>query len=647
MSFSVRDGKFDVAIVAGPRLEHWPSAGVRALAVLCTEMGLNVGQFGGESINVRGVIPLPGTGGLVLIEDVQKRVHRIHARAIVRVNPESYLPDPFPGWRSQGLIPLSTAERLRKETQHLWNPMTAILGTGNRALRFGSTLLESGVPTVVCIESYTQWGAKRFAGWEVERRRFEMIGGRLIEAKPIQLLPKSALLWQLRLQDSQGIRVLDIGRCVSAGPFKNTGGVREHPPGSFLFEFEQTAALTYPEDVEGWNLEEERGRWLAGKIARALITDLGPKKEELDRITRRTKGRLKRYFRHREEPFTPSYQGKWIGISDLKKMRGFSGTPDKLHFSKLIASVECFEDISCNICQKVCPTSAIQIGKVARSKNMILNESACTSCGLCLTACPSSSIVMIHEKENHPTSRLTLPWRGNKLWQASDSATLLNRKGETLGSARITQTQPSQDGVQLVQLEVPSHLLWEARSLKKPKAPAASDEIYLAAEKQASTQVDKVEIILNGEKRLVRERIPISVALFEIGQSRPEDVLLCGDGSCGQCLITADSVEKNACQTKIHRGMTIKIPEPAAEDANSQFLCPCLGITKEDVIERLKQGKLQSPEAVLSVTHVGEGKCHGQLCMTAFRRLLMDHGLDASQWIDWRFPWSDWIVSHS
>ena len=79
MNFSVRDGKFDVVIAAGPRVEIWPSAGVRALSVLCAEMGFTVGQFGGETLNVRGVIPLPGTGGIVLIEDIQKRIHRIHA----------------------------------------------------------------------------------------------------------------------------------------------------------------------------------------------------------------------------------------------------------------------------------------------------------------------------------------------------------------------------------------------------------------------------------------------------------------------------------------------------------------------------------------------------------------------------------------
>ncbi len=661
MNFSVRDGRFDVAVVAGPRVEIWPSAGVRILSVLCAEMGLTVGQFGGESLTVRGVIPLPGTGGIVLIEDVQRRIHRIHARAIVRVISESTFPELFPGWYSQGVITLATAERLRAESHIQWNPCTVLLGTGNRALRFGSSLLESGSSEVFCVESYAQWGAKRFAGWEVERRRFEMAGGKLIEAKPLQLIPNGPMLWQLRLRDSQGIRVLDVARVVSAGPFQDLPGVKEHPPGSFLFELSQTAPITHAEDVEGWALEEERGNWLASKIVKALVTEFTTsQKEKLDQISRRTRRRLKRHLRHRENPFTPAYQGKWIEVSDAKRIRSFKGVPQKEHLTRTVASIECFEEIPCTLCHKACPTSAIQIGKTSKSKEMNLNESACTACGLCLTACPSGSIAMIREEEDRSVSQITLPWRGSKPWSANEFATLVNRRGESLCTGRITEivevaesskfsesSESKDKKVQLLQVEVPTHLLWEARGLKRGRLPASSDEAYLAAVDQSSHSEKKIEITLNGEKRLVRDRLAISLALYEMGQWRTNDVLFCKDGSCGLCQISVDGITKLACQTRIHRGMAIRISEPSTPSSQEEFICPCLGITQSDVLERLKQGKLHSPEAVLSVTHVGEGKCHGQLCMENFRRVLLDQGLPVAQWIDWRFPWSDWILNHN
>lgn len=683
---TVREGSLDVAILAGPRVGHWPSAGVRALALLCAEMGLTTGMFGGDSMTVRGVIPLPGTGGIVLVEDVQKRIHRIRARAVVKVSLDSRLPDPFSGWRSQGLIPLSTAERLRLESHVSWDPATVVLGTGNEGLRFASRLLEAGAAEVYCVETSAQWGAKRFAGWEVEKRRFEAAGGRIVEAKPLSLAPKAALVWELRLQDFRGVRVLDVARVVSAGPFRDLQGVREHPPGSSLFELEQTARPVREDDVEGWVLEEERGRWLAGRIVKALATDLGAgerkdwkdRKDRLEQLYRRARGRLKRYFRHRDEPFTPGYQGKWMAGSDLRFIKAFGGAPKQDHLQRLVASVECFEQIPCNACMVACPEGAIDIGRIPRDRD-ILTESKCLSCGVCVAACPSSAIVMMRERGDHAMSSLVLPWRGSRPWRVGEYAIAVNRRGESLGSARVvalpepgrpmgkdavmdppTDAAPAppvpaapklerSNGVplvsQLVQVELPTHLLWEARGIRRARAPATEDEKYMRAVERSEMSADKVEITLDGERRMARDRIPVTTALFEMGQSRPEDVLYCRDGSCGLCQVTIDGAKKLACQATVHRGMAIRLTAPPAPTQGPNSLCPCLGVTVEQVVERLTSGSLQSPEAVLAVTHVGEGKCHGQLCGEAFRRVLLDQGVDASQWADWRFPWSEWTLT--
>jgi hypothetical protein len=214
--------------------------------------------------------------------------------------------------------------------------------------------------------------------------------------------------------------------------------------------------------------------------------------------------------------------------------------------------------------------------------------------------------------------------------------------------------------VQLVQLEVPSHLLWEARGLRRPKAEAVEDEAFFRAIEHSQSSESKVEITVNGEKRLVRDQISVSIALFETGQNRPVDALFCKDGSCGLCDVTIDGNKKQACQSQIHRGMALKIDSlskssakaapqgasnpPSQEDCS---LCPCLGITREQITDRMKQGHLRSPEAVLSVTHVGEGKCHGRVCMDPFLRALSEQGIATDGWIDWRFPWSEWTLGQS
>lgn len=658
MNYSVRDGKFDVVIAAAPGLEFWPTAGARAISSLCAEMGLSVGVFGGDDIHSRGVIPLPGTGGILVAEDVRKRIHRIQARAIVKVGPGFDMPDPFPGWRSPGLIPISTAIRLRQESRMHWNPTVVILGSGNRAFRFGSELLQSGTPEVYCVEAHADWGAKRFVGWEVERRRFEMNGGRLIEARPVNLAGKGPMRWELRLQDQQGIRIIDVARVVSAGPFGPRLEVREHPAGSLLFELIQTAGSTPDEDVEGWNLEQESGKLLGVRIVRALSKELGERREELDRIQRRGRSRLRRQGAHFEEPFTPSYQGKWIASSDIRDIRSFSGVPREAQKARPVASVECFEEISCNFCEMICPTDAIAIGSGERKdpSRKVLLEDQCTACGLCLRACPSGAIVLLEDREERPSSAMTFSYRGAYRWKAGDFAALTNRKGDVLGNGRVIgllepegeAAKEAPTDVQLVQVNVPAHLVWEVRSVRRQqKASVSEDEAYLTAVERSALDESKVEITLDGEKRLVRDQVPVTVALFEIGRSRAEDVLFCRDSSCRLCQLEVDGTHKLACETITHRGMSIRLNETPLRRQADQSVCPCLGVTNEQIAMRLRQGHLQSPEAVLSVTHVGEGRCHGRLCMSSFLRLLREQQLDVSQWIDWRFPWSEWVLSRT
>lgn len=658
MSLHVRDGRFDVVIAAGPRVGHWPTVGVRALSDVCADVGLEVGVFGGDALTVRGLVPSPGTGGTVLAQDVQGRLHRLEGRAIVRFVPRPEMPDPFPGWRSQGLVPLSTAERLYRESRVTWDKCVAILGTGNRALRFAARLLESGTEEVYCIETYARWGAKRFAGWEVERRRFEVAGGRLIEAQPLSLTPKTALHWEMRVQDAQGVRVLEVSRVVSAGPFGPTQEIREHPPGSFLFELEQSAPELKEQDVLGWVLEEERGRFLGARIARSLVRDLGDARENLDAIYRRSRSRLRRYLSDRDRPFTPTYQGKWLAGADARQIREFRGTPQREHLVRKVAAIECFETIPCNVCQTACPENAIEIGRVPRispsgkgPSDSLLTESRCTACGICVAACPSGATLMLQEKEGRSVSTLVLPWRGARPWVVGEFATLLNRRGESLGSARVIALpalSPSNrtEKVQLVELEVPVHVLWDARGLRRGRVGAAEDEAYLGSVARSAEDSQKVELTLDGERRLARDGVPITVALFEMGHARAEDALFCPDGSCGQCQVEVDGVKKLACRTAVHRGMALK-RRPLDPSPDPDTFCSCLGISREFLKDRLAQGVLGSPEAVLSFCGIGEGKCHGALCGEPFRRLLVEEGVEAESWVDWRFPWSDWVLRKS
>lgn len=658
MSMYLRDSEFDVAIVASPRVSLWPSVGVRAISGLCAEMGLKVGTFGGPGLYPRGVVPLSGTGGMVLISDQQNRIHRVRARSIVKVIAQSAFPDPFEGWRSEGMIPVDTAWKLVKDARTSWRPGVAILGTGNSALRLGSHLLEQEMTEeVFCIESFFDWGGKRFSAWEVEKRRFEMLGGKIIEAKPVQLKRQSALLWDFKLDDFKGKRILTVARVVSAGPYMNLPTVREYPPGSLLFELEQTSLLDYADNVEGWNTEDKSARWLASKIGKSLLTDHWRKKEEPYLSLKKSKQKMETLNDHLSAPHTPNYDGKWLAPLDLGALQTFPGVPHEMYKKKPIASLECFESISCNLCQQVCPESAIKIERDVAGTRDFLDESKCTGCGICVSVCPSSAISLVHERENQTFSTVVLPWRGKKTWEKGELGSLVNRKGERLASARmLKQYRPeglekltsvsgtTVDFSDLLEVETPIHLLWHARGMKEKKPREIQDESFLMSALFANNQ-EVAEVTLDGEKRILRENIPVSIALFETGLSRAGDALLCNDGSCQLCEISVDGAKKLGCEARVHQGMVIKLSARESEkEASEGYLCPCLNIRWSEVLDRIQQGKLKSPEAIVSVTHVGEGECHGQLCLGAFRRLLLKEGVDLKNWIDWRFPFSEWKI---
>lgn len=637
MSIDVTNAHFDVVIVAGPGITHWPSVGVATLSRLCSKMGLKAGIFGGEDIRVQGVLPLPSTGALVVVTDVQARVHRIRSRAVVRVVHPERNPDPFAGARTAGVIPLETAELLLDRSLVQWRPSVAILGTGNPALRLGSRLLEQGTEEVICVESFMNWKGKRYAGWEVERRRFEMLGGRIIEGKILSCIEKEGARWELKLQDEHGTRILDVARVVSSGPFIDDYGAVESPAGSNLYELTQSSAPARPDDVEGWALEEEHATWLAGKIGRSLSSLSGKGRERMDQLYRRARSRIKRYQNHFEEPFTPGYEGKWLDRETLKKIQTFEGVPQERFRSQWVASLECFENIPCNECERACPEEAIEIRREPAGERSFLIESKCTGCGVCVAACPSQAAVMIRDRSDQTYSQLAVAWRNERDLKPSDLVTLVNRKGDSLGSARVTEVLPGEHSTE-VRVEFPNHLLWQARNIQLGRS-SAIEEHYLPEE------VRKVEMMIDSERRLVREGIPISTALFELGQARAGDVLLCSDESCRRCEISIDGVTKLACREITRKGMAIRLKKSEPSPPNETYLCDCERITVDEVVSRIQQSGLKTPEAVLAATRVGSGKCHGRLCMGTFKKLLREQGIDTRVWADWRFPSTEWVVT--
>jgi ferredoxin len=634
---------------------------VRELSTLISKFGLEAGWIGGEGLFAKGVLSTGGSGGIAFAEDAQGRAHRIQARAIVRFVLPDETPTPFEGSSHPSLLLGTTAMKLVDDHAFIWNEPVVILGTGNRALRFGRGLLEVGCPEVSLIESHAQWEGKRYAGWEVERRRFEVLGGKVIEATPVSFRKTGSNVGELRVKDQKGIRFLEAARLISFGPFSPEDGLKEYPPGSLLFEVEQTAPGVRAADPEGWMLEEERARTLAARIAKALVPELGSSRDEIEAILRRSRSRMKRMHRYLDEPFEFSFSGKWTAGAVLKSIKLFSGTPKRLYSDKARASIECFETIGCDLCERACPTDAIRLDrlrsrKVDETPRPILEESACIACGLCLQVCPSSTPVLLQEPDDQSMGRVSFSWRGSEAPpEAGTFVTLLNRKGDGLGTGRVLGHRPPEvpnetpPGLlfyseSLIEVEVPTHLVWEARGIRRPKAHASAVDVDFLRQNARDFLPDQVEISWNGGRRFVRNGVPISTAFFETGYQRTNDRLLCEDGSCGLCEVEVDGRKQLACQTTVRKGMVIR---SVRDEAPSDDLCPCLGIQESAFLERVEQGNLHSVDAALESTGLGSGRCHGQLCVGPAKRCLEKAGLDPNEvrsHLDWRFPWSDWKI---
>ncbi|MCM0605215.1 MAG: (2Fe-2S)-binding protein [Xanthomonadaceae bacterium] len=645
----VRDGSFDVVIAPAPRVAHWPSIGVTTLSKECSRVGLKVGILGENGIQVRGLIPQMGTGGVVIAQDQQHRIHRLQTRALVRVSLPQEISDPFPGSRSQGLLPVSTAMRVLKSKSIRLDQTLVILGTGNRALRLGSQYLEMGAKEVVCIESNESlWGKKKIAGWEVEQRRFMSTGGKIIFGTPLSLTEKGGLLWDLRVQDTIGVRILTVSRVISAGPFSHELPFREYPAGSMLFEFTQHSGEVRENDIEGWDLELNSSRFVATRMIKSLITDLGHDRDRIDSIFKKSKQKLRSRDSHLDDPFVVEYEGKWIKKETKTQIQKYAGVPKRLHQQGLMASVECFEDISCQICHERCPESAIQIVKHGVRLERVLIEDKCTACGICVKACPSRAITLINEPTDKTEARLVVPVATHhaKRLKTGEFVTLVNRQGDRLSQGRMmtelkTEVDTEFPGVHLIEIQTPSHLVNETRQFKL--VPSLGDELEVT-----HTPLDQtIEVSLDGNKRRVRAGISVTQALFELGVARELDVLSCPDGSCRLCQINVDGIKRLACQTEVHSHMHIQLKKgiQAIESTKEDEVCACLGITRGEVESRIEKGKLSSPEQIRASTHVGEGRCLGQSCIPLFNRILQEKGVDGSRWVDWRFPWSEWVVS--
>ncbi|MBI3556759.1 MAG: hypothetical protein HY074_10890 [Deltaproteobacteria bacterium] len=183
--------------------------------------------------------------------------------------------------------------------------------------------------------------------------------------------------------------------------------------------------------------------------------------------------------------------------------------------------------------------------------------------------------------------------------------------------------------------------LWEGRNFRLVKGE------FQVSEAEASVNspvlLKRAWVMLNGVKRLCPIDVPITVALWQLGQRRFEDALFCHDGSCHLCEVVVNGEAALACKTLVRDGQEIMFGAKTARMTNP--LCPCKQVSAADYKTLGADGV---PEKIVrEISGVGHGTCHGRWCLASNefasesaaasgeKKLRpMFHGYEASPWRD-------------
>lgn len=600
------DFDLDIALVGGPRLFPWPDHSVEAVSKIFKQSKFKIGWVGGSALSAKGVIPIEPSGAYVIAQDHQKRTHRLRSRAVIIWRSHDPAPPPFLGSECGNWIFGKAFDRLRKDVSpaYPWRGPFVIWGSSFRAYRRAISLLELGLGPVTIIPTVPSW--------EVLRRRFLILGGQIVPGTVRELRPRPSGIAEVLLAQPNPMilqsRILEAQWLIVDGPFRDQLFYREWYPGSLIYEVHS-------------NEEPDVLKNTLKVVASRILKSLGQNKETED--AQNAKKWIHQSRLYREENKTFQYSGKLLSGAELVRLKKFPGVPpeEKLGIKK--ASIECFETIACRACEASCPEKAIRLDPHSK-----LNVDACTGCGKCLTVCPASIPILLQQKSETSPVKLTINWRSPQIPKENELVDMVSRKGEYLGKGRVTGFENG-----LLETEISSHLMWEARGARLPKRGAENE--FQSTQFAEDLKEERVEVFFNGEKRLLMNQITVSQALFETGHWRAEDGLYCQDGSCQRCVIQVEGVRKLACQTKVRKGMTLEFKKNSAKILDSPLVCPCLEIKLNEL--DLKY----SLDSLVDLTKISQGCCRGAVCLSSLESLFAEKLYPLPKVVQRDFPWME------
>lgn len=554
---------------------------------------------------------------------------RLRAEACVTVGPHGVWPAKFDGWTLPGTLTLEALARWMEEQKWVPGREFAIVGSTNQSLRWACTLLDRGAKACFVIET-----GDELRCWRSYRDKFLAKGGRILVRHRIQRVSQEAgNALSMYLLNEQGTLIIKCDTVVLAPANDDALNSPNDWKRGLFYVHRRTSPFDTLIDEERW-LEHLDWRDIFFRVARLLGTIDHAEAEGALKNLRSERKRMIEYRRpgHRHDML---YSGKILARETLSELQSSVSVPRTFERAKPIASLECFEKIPCRACVDACPEMAIE--KVRLNDLPRLFEEKCTGCGACVAACPPGAAVMVREVGVQQKASYYLPDDTRELWRAGRQMQLLNRRGDVLGTGRVVSAM-SYEGAphRIVEIESTNVHAWEARNFRILRSDFQASEAEASAASPVLLKRGWVQ--LNGVNRLCPVDVPITVALWQLGQRRFEDALFCHDGSCHLCEVVVNGEPALACKTLVRDGQNIVFKTKLS--GGSKPLCPCKGLTEKDRDSAIEEGV---PESIANeISGLGNGTCHGRWCRGSSELSCSNlekprpvfHGYEGSPWRD-------------
>ncbi len=529
---------------------------------------------------------------------------RLRAEACVTIGPTGVWPTTYEGWTAPGTLTLDALARWVGEQKWVPGREFVFHGSSNQVLRWACTLLDRGAKNCIVIEQGPQLRC-----WRSHRDRLLAKGGRILVKHQIQRVEQeSANSLAVYVVNEQGTLIVKADTIVLAPADSEVFNSPAEWKSGLFYVQRRASPWDMLIDEEQW-FERLDWRELYWRVSRMLqVVDYAEAEGALRMLRNERRSLLE--YRKPDARQDLAYSGKILTRDSLLGLQRSPSVPRNLAAAKPIASLECYENVPCRACADACPENAIDIIRINDLPKLL--EDKCTGCGACVAVCPAGAAVMVKELPVEQKARYFLPDDTKELWKQGRQIQLLNRKGDVLGAGRVVSSVAYEEGAhRVLEVESTNVHLWDGRNFKLVKGEFQLSEAEASV--NSPVLLKRGWVLLNGVKRLCPIDVPITVALWQLGQRRFEDALFCHDGSCHLCEVVVNGEAALACKTLVRDGQEITFGGGGPRMSNP--LCPCKQVSSA---EYKALGADGVPEKIVrEISGVGHGTCHGRWCLAS------------------------------